>query len=101
MYRLALSLGLRIGYRWDIPANRSPEMYRSVASLNLWEGYATDAQRLVARRTVLSGVAGLAMMMPALPGFGQARVENDPSNERNGSMDIKRNGSRPSGKGPD
>jgi quercetin dioxygenase-like cupin family protein len=62
---------------------------------------ATDAQRLVTRRNVLSGATGLAIMAPARSGFAQARVENDSSNGRNGTMDIKRNGSRPSGKGPE
>src|SRR4051812_28592640 len=76
-------------------------MDRSDALFRRCTSNATDAQRLVTRRSVVSGATGLAMMAPARSGFAQARVENGPSKGRNGTMDIKRNGSRPSGKGPE
>jgi quercetin dioxygenase-like cupin family protein len=62
---------------------------------------ATEAQRVVTRRSVLSGAAGLAMLASARSGFAQAPAENDSTVGSNGTMDIKRNGSRPSGKGPE
>jgi quercetin dioxygenase-like cupin family protein len=61
-----------------------------------------QAQRLVMRRSVLlSGAAGLAALASAHSGFAQAPTANDLTMGRNGTMDIKRNGSRPSGKGPE
>jgi quercetin dioxygenase-like cupin family protein len=57
-------------------------------------------ETVVTRRTVLSGAAGLAMLAPVRSGFAQAAVENAYQG-RNRTMDIKRNGSRPSGKGPE
>jgi len=50
---------------------------------------------------VLSGVAGLAVLASARSGFAQVPAENDSTTGRNGTMEIKRNGSRPSGKGPE
>jgi quercetin dioxygenase-like cupin family protein len=50
---------------------------------------------------VFSGAAGLAALALARSGFAQAPAENALTMGRNGTMDIKRNGSRPSGKGPE
>lgn len=61
----------------------------------------TAAQRMATRRSVLAGTGGLAMLATARPGFAGAAAENDVTGKRNGTMDIKRNGSRPSGKGPE
>jgi quercetin dioxygenase-like cupin family protein len=62
---------------------------------------ATEAQRVVKRRSVLLGAAALAVLASARSGFAHAQAENDLTMGRNGTMDIKRNGSRPSGKGPE
>jgi quercetin dioxygenase-like cupin family protein len=63
---------------------------------------AAQPQRVVLRRSVLlSGAAGLAALASPHSGFAQARTENDLPTGRNGTMDIKRNGSRPSGRGPE
>jgi quercetin dioxygenase-like cupin family protein len=69
----------------------------------LWRctGNPTETQRPITRRTVLSGAAGLAALALARSGFAQAPAENALTIGRNGTMDIKRNGSRPSGKGPE
>jgi quercetin dioxygenase-like cupin family protein len=58
------------------------------------------AQRLVMRRSVLlSGATALAALASTHSGI--AGAVNDLTMRRNGTMDIKRNGSRPSGKGPE
>jgi quercetin dioxygenase-like cupin family protein len=75
-------------------------MDRSAAPFRACKGGATEAQSVVTRRTMLSGTAGLAMLASVRSGFGQAVAENGYQG-RNGTMDIKRNGSRPSGKGPE
>jgi len=41
------------------------------------------------------------MLAKARPGFAGTSAENDLDERRTGTMDIKRNGSRPSGKGPE
>ncbi len=64
-------------------------------------GDATGAPRLIRRGTVLSSAAGLAVLASAGSGFGQAPAVNDLTMGRNGTMEINRNGSRPSGKGPE
>jgi quercetin dioxygenase-like cupin family protein len=64
-------------------------------------GDATGAPRPVKRRTVLLSAAGLAVLASAGAGFGQAAAANDLTMKRNGTMVINRNGSRPSGKGPE
>jgi quercetin dioxygenase-like cupin family protein len=61
----------------------------------------TEVQRVVKRRSVLLGAAGLALLASARSCFAQAPAVNDLTMARNGTMDIKRNGSRPSGKGPE
>lgn len=62
---------------------------------------AAEARWVVTRRTVLSGAAGLAALASTRSGFVQAPAENALTMGRNRTMDIKRNGSRPSGKGPE
>src|SRR5260370_38705436 len=61
----------------------------------------TETPRMVTRRSALSGAAGLTMLASARLGFAQAPAENDLTVGRNGTMDIKRNGSPTSGKGPE
>src|SRR4030088_1380282 len=65
----------------------------------LWRctGNPTETQRTITRRTVLSGAAGLAALALARSGFAQAPAENALTMGRNGTMDIKRNGSPPPG----
>jgi len=60
---------------------------------------ATEMQRVVTRRSLLVSAGGLALLATARPGFAETPAAND--ERRNGTMDIKRNGSRPSGKGPE
>jgi quercetin dioxygenase-like cupin family protein len=43
----------------------------------------------------------LAVLATAGASFGQAPAANDKTMKRNGKMEINRNGSRPSGKGPE
>ncbi len=56
-------------------------------------------QRVVTRRSLLVSAGGLAMLATARRGFAETPAVND--ERRNGIMEIKRNGSRPSGKGPE
>jgi quercetin dioxygenase-like cupin family protein len=53
------------------------------------------------RRSLLAGAGGLAIVATARHGFARPSGINDLSETRKGTMDIKRNGSRPSGKGPE
>src|SRR6516165_4862795 len=57
---------------------------------------AMQAHRQLTRRSLLSGSTGLAVLASARFSFA-----SDLMMGRNGRMDIKRNGSRPSGKGPE
>src|SRR6266568_4600248 len=61
----------------------------------------TELRRVLPRRSVLSGAAGLAMLASTHSCFAQAPAENETRQGMIGLMDIKRNGSRPSGKGPE
>jgi quercetin dioxygenase-like cupin family protein len=77
-------------------------MDRSDVSFQRITSNATEARRVVKRRSMLlAGAAGLAMLASARVGFARAPAENDSTTERIGKMDIKRNGSRPSGRGPE
>jgi len=77
-------------------------MDRSDARFRRRTNNVTETPRMVTRRSALSGAAELAMLASARLGFAQAPAENDLTvGTRNGTMDIKRNGSRPSGKGPE
>jgi quercetin dioxygenase-like cupin family protein len=73
-------------------------MNRTDAPFRRCTSNAKEAQRVVERRSVLSGAAGFAMLASA--GFARAAAD-DLTTGRNEAMDIKRNGSRPSGKGPE
>src|SRR5258707_7422431 len=77
------------------------QMDRSDAPFRRRIGNVTETQRMVTRRSALSGAAGLTMLASARLGFAQAPAENDVAVGRNGTMDIKRSGSPPSGKGPE
>ena len=76
-------------------------MDRSAVSLRVRTGHAAEARREVTRRSILSSTAGLALLASTPSGFAQTPALNLSSNRRNGTVDIKRNGSRPSGKGPE
>jgi len=76
-------------------------MDRSDASFLRCKSGATKTQRVVTRRSLLAGVGGLAMVATACPGFAEISAVNDVTERRKETMDIKRNGSRPSGKGPE
>jgi quercetin dioxygenase-like cupin family protein len=60
-----------------------------------------DAQRRVTRRSVLSAAAGLAMAAPAGSDSARAAAIDDSTTGRTTMMQINRNGSRASGKGPE
>src|SRR5258707_10067390 len=77
------------------------QMDRSDAPFRRRISNVTETPRMVTRRSALSGAAGLTMLASARLGFAQAPAENDLTVGRNGTMDIKRNGSPPSGKGPE
>jgi quercetin dioxygenase-like cupin family protein len=53
------------------------------------------------RRRLLANAGGLAVLAATYPGFAATSAVNDQTKGRNGIMEIKRNGSRPSGKGPE
>jgi quercetin dioxygenase-like cupin family protein len=61
---------------------------------------ATEMQGRLTRRCVLAGASSLAVLVTALPSFAGNAAANDMKRGRDGTMEIKRNGSRPSGKGP-
>jgi quercetin dioxygenase-like cupin family protein len=61
----------------------------------------TEMQGRLTRRCVLAGASSLAVLAAALPSFAGNAAANDMTRGRNGTMEIKRNGSRPSGKGPE
>ena len=58
-------------------------------------------QGMVTRRSLLAGAGDLTMAATARPGLAETPAGNRPTDGRTGTMDIKRNGSRPSGKGPE
>ena len=60
---------------------------------------AARTQRVMTRRSVLLGAAGSVVLTSAV--FARAPHVNDLTMRRSGTMDITRNGSRPSGKGPE
>src|SRR6266704_63674 len=55
----------------------------------------------ITRRRVVTGVCGVAVLAMVPPGFAETLRADELTNRRNETMEIKRNGSRPSGKGPD
>src|SRR5437899_8223178 len=52
-------------------------------------------------RRLLIGITGGMLFAASRPGFAQTLTLTDVSEQRKATMDIKRNGSRPSGKGPE
>src|SRR5438045_9702589 len=57
--------------------------------------------RLKLTRRHLLGVTGGMLLAASRPGLAQTPVMTDKMERRRATMDIKRNGSRPSGKGPE
>jgi quercetin dioxygenase-like cupin family protein len=55
---------------------------------------------MITRRRMLAATGGLAMLAAARPGPTSAQELTAPTERRNGTMEIKRNGSQPSAKGP-
>jgi quercetin dioxygenase-like cupin family protein len=62
---------------------------------------AVEARGVSTRRSMLLSAAGFAVLASVRSSFAQAPGADRLTTGRNGTMDIKRNGSRPSGKGPD
>jgi quercetin dioxygenase-like cupin family protein len=62
---------------------------------------AVEARGVSTRRSMLLSAAGFAVLASVRSSFAQAPGVDRLTTGRNGTMDIKRNGSRPSGKGPD
>ena len=56
--------------------------------------------RTLTRRCLLGASGGMALLIGSGPGLAQRLLVNNVT-ERRETMDIKRNGSRPSGKGPE
>jgi quercetin dioxygenase-like cupin family protein len=75
------------------------DVNRSAAPFHVRPGDPVEAKRVVTRRIVLLSTAGLALLASARSGFAQSPAVKLSTIEENGTMDIKRNGSRPSGKG--
>src|SRR6266404_1381929 len=76
-------------------------MDRSDACFPPCKNGATETHRVVTRRSLLACAGGLATLAAVRRGFAGAAADNDLTERRDGTMDIKRNGSRPSGKGPE
>jgi hypothetical protein len=74
-------------------------MDRSDARFLRSKSSATETQRVLTRRSLLAGAGGFAVLATTRRGFAGSPA--DLTERRNGTMDIKRNGSRPSGKGPE
>ena len=66
-----------------------------------WRRKATQVARMVTRRRLLTSAGGLAVVAIVRPSFAAPSASTPLSEKRNGTMDIKRNGSRPSGIGPE
>jgi hypothetical protein len=60
----------------------------------------TETEPKLTRRSLLAGVGSLAFMATAHSSLAETPPLSDPT-RRKKAMDIKRNGSRPSGKGPE
>jgi quercetin dioxygenase-like cupin family protein len=76
-------------------------MDRTEASFPRCQSGATETLHRVTRRSLLAGTGGLAMAATARPGLAETSAGNRPTAGGTATMDIKRNGSRPSGKGPE
>jgi quercetin dioxygenase-like cupin family protein len=66
-----------------------------------WIDDQAKAPRALGRRTLLFGAAGLAVLAQVRSGLGKSAADNELATKRNGTMVINRNGSRPSGRGPE
>jgi len=76
-------------------------MDRSDARFQRRTGPAADAHRVMTRRSLLGVASGLVMLATARPGLTEAPTGIELTGKGNGTMDIKRSGSRHSGKGPE
>src|SRR6266852_2060511 len=78
-----------------------------------WKGYlgaacrhlGTDARNrpgnvMITRKRILAATAGLAALTASGPAAPETPTRTVPATRRNGTMEIKRSGSQPSGKGP-
>ncbi len=75
-------------------------MDRSGALSEYFRTGETDTEPKLTRRSLLVGVGSLAFMATAHCSLAETPPLSDPT-RRKKAMDIKRNGSRPSGKGPE
>jgi quercetin dioxygenase-like cupin family protein len=75
-------------------------MDRSDAWFPRCKGGAVETRRALTRRGLLAAAGGLALAT-ARRGFAATPTAQDLTRRKNGTMDIKRNGSRPSAKGPE
>jgi quercetin dioxygenase-like cupin family protein len=55
---------------------------------------------MITRRRMLAASGGLAAMAAAKPAAAETSIQAVPATPRSGTMEIKRSGSQPSGKGP-
>jgi quercetin dioxygenase-like cupin family protein len=55
---------------------------------------------MITRRRMLAASGGLAAMAAAKPAAAETPIQAVPATPRSGTMEIKRSGSQPSGKGP-
>jgi quercetin dioxygenase-like cupin family protein len=55
---------------------------------------------MITRRRMLAATGGVAALAAAGPAAAETPTPSVPANRRNGTMEIKRNGSQPSRKGP-
>ncbi len=76
-------------------------MDRSRADILRCRRDAAQMLPVLTRRSLFAGAGGLAMLSMAHPGFAETAAGTGLIERRNATMDIKRNGSRPSGKGPE
>jgi quercetin dioxygenase-like cupin family protein len=76
-------------------------MNRSAAPFHVRPADAAEAHRVVTRRRILSSAAGVALLASTRLCFAQTPEGHLSTTGRNQTLDIKRNGSRPSGKGPE
>ncbi len=76
-------------------------MDRSDARFQRRTGPAADTHRVMTRRSLLGVASGWVMLATARPGLTEAPTGIELTGKGNGTMDIKRSGSRHSGKGPE
>jgi quercetin dioxygenase-like cupin family protein len=76
-------------------------MNQSHASFPRCDSDAAQTPYRLTRRRLIANAGVLALLTTARPSFAATPAENDLTARRNRTMDIKRNGSRPSGRGPE